>query len=180
MPVQWNSSPRKGMKSWHRLQHGYTWKHFAKWKRAGNKSYILCDAMYVKYSEQKNLEGLKDRAGQRMMGEDGEGLSAGTGLLFGVMNPKVWWWLYNSMNIMELPLPSPGDLPSPESEPRSPALQADSLPSESHWGSPMNIINTVKLYASDEWLVCVYELQFNKMKLLPKKKKRNLNRHKIS
>ena len=29
-----------------------------------------------------------------------------------------------------LPFPSPGDLPNPEIEPRSPALQADSLPSE--------------------------------------------------
>ena len=30
----------------------------------------------------------------------------------------------------ELSLPSPGDLPDPEIEPRSPALQADALPSE--------------------------------------------------
>ena len=29
-----------------------------------------------------------------------------------------------------LPLPSPGDLPDPEIEPGSPALQADALPSE--------------------------------------------------
>ena len=29
-----------------------------------------------------------------------------------------------------LSFPSPGDLPNPEIEPRSPALQADSLPSE--------------------------------------------------
>ena len=29
-----------------------------------------------------------------------------------------------------LPFSSPGDLPNPEIEPRSPALQADSLPSE--------------------------------------------------
>ena len=29
-----------------------------------------------------------------------------------------------------LPFPSPGDLPNPGTEPRSPALQADSLPSE--------------------------------------------------
>ena len=29
-----------------------------------------------------------------------------------------------------LPFPSPGDLPDPGSEPRSPTLQADSLPSE--------------------------------------------------
>ena len=28
------------------------------------------------------------------------------------------------------PFPSPGDLPNPEMEPRSPALQADSLPAE--------------------------------------------------
>ena len=29
-----------------------------------------------------------------------------------------------------LPFPSPGDLPDPEIEPRSPALQIDALPSE--------------------------------------------------
>ena len=29
-----------------------------------------------------------------------------------------------------VPLPSPGDLPDPGIEPRSPALQADALPSE--------------------------------------------------
>ena len=32
-----------------------------------------------------------------------------------------------------LPLPSPGDLPNPEIEPGSPALQADSLPFEPLW-----------------------------------------------
>ena len=32
--------------------------------------------------------------------------------------------------ILEWPFPSPGELPNPEIEPRSPALQADSLPSE--------------------------------------------------
>ena len=31
-----------------------------------------------------------------------------------------------------LPFPSPGDLPDPGIEPRSPALQADALPSELH------------------------------------------------
>ena len=31
---------------------------------------------------------------------------------------------------MDLPFPSPGDLPDPEFEPRSHALQADSLPAE--------------------------------------------------
>ena len=37
----------------------------------------------------------------------------------------------------ELPFSSPGDLPDPEIEPRSPALQADSLPSELP-GKPKN------------------------------------------
>ena len=35
-----------------------------------------------------------------------------------------------------LPYPSPGDLPNPGFEPRSPALQADALPSEPP-GKPM-------------------------------------------
>ena len=35
------------------------------------------------------------------------------------------------------PFPSPGDLPNPDMEPRSPALQADSLPAESS-GKPKN------------------------------------------
>ena len=33
-------------------------------------------------------------------------------------------------NTQGLPFPSPGDLPNPGIEPRSPALQADALPSE--------------------------------------------------
>ena len=36
-----------------------------------------------------------------------------------------------------LPCPPPGDLPNPEIEPRSPALQVDSLPAESQ-GKPKN------------------------------------------
>ena len=36
-----------------------------------------------------------------------------------------------------LPFPSPGDLPDPGIEPRSPALQADTLPSEPP-GKPLN------------------------------------------
>ena len=36
-----------------------------------------------------------------------------------------------------LPCPSPGDLPNPGIEPRSPALQVDSLPSEQQ-GKPKN------------------------------------------
>ena len=34
-----------------------------------------------------------------------------------------------------LPFPSPGDLPDPEIEPRSPAMQADALPSEPPFGN---------------------------------------------
>ena len=36
-----------------------------------------------------------------------------------------------------LPCPPPGDLPDPGVEPRPPALQADSLSSLSHLGSPV-------------------------------------------
>ena len=39
----------------------------------------------------------------------------------GILQARVLEWL---------PLPSPGDLPDPGMEPRSPALQADALPSE--------------------------------------------------
>ena len=39
-----------------------------------------------------------------------------------------------------LPLPSPGDLPDPGIKPMSPALQADSLPSELPGKSYRNII----------------------------------------
>ena len=35
------------------------------------------------------------------------------------------------------PFPSPGDLPNPGTEPKSPALQVDSLPAEPQ-GKPMN------------------------------------------
>ena len=39
----------------------------------------------------------------------------------------------------ELPFPSPGDFPNPGIEPRSPVLQADSLPSEPPGKSSVNI-----------------------------------------
>ena len=38
-----------------------------------------------------------------------------------------------------LPFPSPRDIPHPGIEPRSPALQADSLPAE-QWGSPIQYV----------------------------------------
>ena len=42
-----------------------------------------------------------------------------------------------------LPFPSPGDLPNPGIEPRSPALQADGLPSEPP-GKPHMLCSTAK------------------------------------
>ena len=45
----------------------------------------------------------------------------------------------------ELLFPSPGDLPSPRIEPRSPALQADSLPSELP-GKPSNMDSSHFVY----------------------------------
>ena len=43
-----------------------------------------------------------------------------------------------------LPFPSPGDLPNPGIEPRSPALQADSLPTEL-WGKPLKLSGSSKI-----------------------------------
>ena len=42
----------------------------------------------------------------------------------------------------ELPFPSPGDLPDPGIEPRSPALQADALPSKPP-GKPLVLVACV-------------------------------------
>ena len=42
-------------------------------------------------------------------------------LLMGILRQKYW---------SGLPCPPPGGLPNPENEPRSPAFQADSLPTE--------------------------------------------------
>ena len=39
-----------------------------------------------------------------------------------------------------MPFPSPGDLPNPEIEPGSPALQADSLPSEAQGKPGMDFV----------------------------------------
>ena len=44
-----------------------------------------------------------------------------------------------------LPFPSPGDLPHPGMEPRSPALQADSLPSEPP-GKPFSTMKPGNFY----------------------------------
>ena len=44
-----------------------------------------------------------------------------------------------------LPLPSPGDLPDPGIEPRSPAFQADSLTSEPP-GNPVELLSCVQIF----------------------------------
>ena len=51
-----------------------------------------------------------------------------------------------------LPCPSPGDHPNPGIEPRSPALQADSLPL-SHLGSPLLTINSPQLDRQENLLI---------------------------
>ena len=53
--------------------------------------------------------------------------------------------IFMSIQRSELPFPSPGDLPNPRIEPRSPALQADSY-HLSHQGSPLKgyKLNTFK------------------------------------
>ena len=61
--------------------------------------------------------------------------------LFSVVSDSVTLWTIASQALLsmgfsrqeywsELPFPSPGDLPDPGIEPRSPALQADFLPTE--------------------------------------------------
>ena len=45
-----------------------------------------------------------------------------------------------------LPFPSPGDLPDPGIEPRSPALQADALTSEPP-GKPKKLVNALKFFS---------------------------------
>ena len=52
----------------------------------------------------------------------------------------IWLWTCTVHGILQariLPFPSPGDLPNPGIEPRSPALEADSLPDEPQ-GKPKN------------------------------------------
>ena len=55
-----------------------------------------------------------------------------------------------------LPFPSPGDLPDPGIEPRSPALQADALPSEPPGKLFMYINSKQKRHFTVEagWLQC--------------------------
>ena len=48
----------------------------------------------------------------------------------GVHQTALPWGLYRQEYRSGLPLPSPGDLADPGTEPASPALQADSLPFE--------------------------------------------------
>ena len=51
-------------------------------------------------------------------------------IVHGILQARIVEWLLEQL------FPSPGDLPNPEIEPRSPALQADSLQGLSHPGSP--------------------------------------------
>ena len=58
--------------------------------------------------------------------------------------------------ILELPFPSPGDLPGPGTEPASPVsptLQTDSLPL-SHWGSPRMQLGFPKEHRTFKCYIC--------------------------
>ena len=64
---------------------------------------------------------------------------------------------------MGLPIPSPGDLPNPGIEPRSPTWQADSLPAEppgSSWrsGQPLLVSGSLSLSLSEVVIVYVHFL----------------------
>ena len=59
-----------------------------------------------------------------------------------------------------LPFPSPGDLPNPGIEPRSPALQADSLPIELHIDvlnvrglSSQAMVFPIVMYGCESWTI---------------------------
>ena len=51
-----------------------------------------------------------------------------------------------------LPFPSPGDLPDPGIEPKSPTLQADALPSEPP-GKPQNLVGEREMNYNAAWPV---------------------------
>ena len=53
--------------------------------------------------------------------------------------------IFQARNWSGLPFPSPGDLPNPGIEPRSPALQADALPSEPP-GKPISLYTSIQLF----------------------------------
>ena len=60
-----------------------------------------------------------------------------------------------------LPFPSPGDLPNPGIEPRSPALQADSLPTELQWKPQLAIdplISVLSEYLFITFYNCIQSL----------------------
>ena len=50
-----------------------------------------------------------------------------------------------------MPFPSPGDLPDPQIEPQSPALQADSSPTEL-CGKPSANQRSIQIWNSDRWV----------------------------
>ena len=69
-----------------------------------------------------------------------------------------------------LPFPSPGDLPDPGMEPRSPALQADSLPTKLQFDYRINVYctsfkkQTVRRFCGNK-LHFISKTQFNHTKM---------------
>ena len=62
-----------------------------------------------------------------------------------------------------LPFPSPGDLPDPGTEPRSPALQAGALPSELLGEPVVSIVMELDLSASLLALIIIWDTWFRDM-----------------
>ena len=58
--------------------------------------------------------------------------------IHGILHARILEWL---------PFPPPWDLPNPGIEPQSPALQADSLPSESPGKQALNINMIISIFA---------------------------------
>ena len=74
-----------------------------------------------------------------------------------------------------LPFPSPGDLPDPGIKPRSPALQADSLPTEL-WGKPTNEKLPHSTENSAQYCVMAYMGRASKNRQTNKQKKSGLKK----
>ena len=78
-----------------------------------------------------------------------------------------------------LPCPPPGDLPNPGIEPRSPALQADSLPSEPP-GKPTNYVEYTKFFLGAEEIALKHRSKEGSHVSSRQQKQRGFNRTTIA
>ena len=78
-----------------------------------------------------------------------------------------------------LPCPPPGDLPNPGIKPRSPALQADSLPSETP-GKAINCVEYTKFFLGAEEIVLKHRSKEGSHVSSRQQKRRGFNRTTIA